>query len=118
MKSFTFELNGREINMRLTSQDSIKIEEAYKTKLLDYIQDYSIKTIVNLLRYMRKGGGEQGFSQNDAEDFFNELVDDGYAIQSILEKIIMPTCVVSGLLTQSDLKMIEDKADQLRATQE
>ncbi len=118
MKSFTFELNGKEVNLRLTSQDSIKIEETYKTKLLDYIQDYSIKTIVNLLRYMRKGGGDQSFSQEDAQKFFDELVDDGYAIQTIIEKLIMPTCVVSGLLTQSDLKAIEDKADQLRATQE
>lgn len=118
MKYFTFELNGKEVNMRLTSQDSIKIEETYKTKLLDYIQDYSIKTIVNLLRFMRRGGGDKSFSQDDAEEFFDELVDEGWAIQSIIEKIIMPTCVASGLLTPSDLQMIEDKKEELKATQQ
>ena len=117
MKYFTCELNGEEINLRLTSQDSIKIEETYKTKLLDYIQDYSIKTIVNLLRYMRRGAGDKSFSQDDAEKFFDDLVDSGYAIQTILEDIIMPTCQVSGLLTQSDLQMIRDKKEEMRATQ-
>lgn len=117
MKCFTFELNGREISLRLTSQDSIKIEDTYKVKLLDYIQDYSIKTIVNLLRYMRKGGGEQAFSQEDAQKFFDELVDNDWAIQTIVEKIIMPTCQVSGLLTQGDLQMIQDRKEELKATQ-
>lgn len=117
MKYFTFELNDREINMRLTSQDCIKIEETYKTKLLDYIQDYSVKTIVNLLRFMRRGGGEKAFSQDDAEKFFDELADEGWALQKIMEDIIMPTCQVSGLLTESDLQMIQDKKEELKATQ-
>lgn len=117
MKTFTFELNGKEINMRLTSQDSIKIEEAYKIKLLDYVQDYSIKTIVNLLRYMRKGGGEKAFSQDDAQNFFDELVDEGWSLQKMIEDIILPTCVVSGLLTQSDLQRVEEKKEDLKATQ-
>lgn len=116
MKYFTFELNGEEINMRLTSQDSIKIEETSKMRLMDYIQDYSIKTIVNLFRYMRRGGGEKSFSQDDAEKFFDDLVDAGWAIQSMIEDIIMPTCVASGLLKESDLQMIQDKKEELKAT--
>ena len=118
MKYFTFVLNDKEINMRLTSQDSVKIEKTYNTKLLDYIQDYSITTIVNLLRYMRKGGGEQAFSQEDAEKFFDELVDNEWAIENIVKDIIMPTCQVSGLLTKSDLQQIQEKQEELKATQE
>lgn len=118
MKYFTFELNGKEINLRLTSQDIVKIEDTYKTKMLDYIQDYSIKTITNLLRYMRRGGGDKSFSQDDAEQFFDELVDNGWALQKIMTDLIMPTCVVSGLLTESDLQMIQDKTEELKATQQ
>ena len=117
MRTFTFELNGREVDMRLTSQDSIKIEETYKLKLLDYIQDYSIKTIVNLFRYMRKGGENRPFSQSEAEEFFDELVDAGWSIQKMIEDIILPTCVVSGLLTQSDLQKVQEKKEELKATQ-
>ena len=118
MKCFTFELNGNEINMRLRSEDAIKIESTYKTKLLDYIQDYAITTIVNLFRFMRKGGGEKAFSQEDAMKFYDELVDDGWAIQKMIEDIIMPTCEASGLLTASDLQKIREKKEELEATQE
>lgn len=117
MKCFTFEVNGKEVSLRMTSQDSIKIEETYKVRLLDYVQDYSIKTIVNLLRYMRKGAGEKSFSQDDAEKFFDELVDDGWTVQTIIEKVILPACVASGLLAESDLQNIQDKKDELKATQ-
>ena len=116
MRTFTIELNGREINLRLRSEDAIKIESTYKTKLLDYIQDYAITTIVTLFRFMRKGGGEQSFSQDDAMKFYDELVDAGWAIQQMIEDIIMPTCEASGLLTKSDLQKIKEQ--KLEATQD
>ena len=109
MKYHTIELNGKEINLRLTSQDSIKIEKTFNTKLLDYIQDYSITTIINLLRYMRRGGGEPGFTQEDAEKFFDELVDEEWSIEKMIKELIMPVCQVSGLLTKGDLQMIQEK---------
>lgn len=120
MKYYTIDLNGQEINLRLTSQDSIKIESQSKTKLLDYIQDYSVTTIINLLRYMRKGGGEPNFSQQDAEKFFDQLVDNEYAIETIITDIIMPTCQVSGLLTKSDLELMMQKKTDIKeqATQQ
>ena len=117
MRCFTFELNGKEINMRLRSEDAIKIEKTYNTKLLDYIQDYAVTTIINLFRFMRKGGGEQAFSQEDAQKFYDELVDEGWAIQGMIENIIMPTCEASGLLTKSDLQKIMEKKAELEATQ-
>ncbi len=117
MKCFTFEVNGKEINMRLRSEDALKIEKTYNVKLLDYIQDYSITTIVNLFRYMRKGGGDQSFSQDDALRFYDELVDEDWTIQTMIERIIMPTCEASGLLSKSDLQKIMEKKEDLEATQ-
>lgn len=115
MRSFVYNLNGEEIELRLTSSDAIKIEDTYKVKLLDYIQDYSIKTIVNLLRYMRKGATGKPQSQEDAEALFDKLVDNGLAIENILADIIMPACEKSGLLTESDLQMIQEKKEEARA---
>ena len=117
MKYFTIDLNGKDINFRLTSQDSIKIEKTYNVKPFDYIQDYSITTIINLLRYMRRGGGEPSFSQDDAEKFFDELVDNEWSLEKIVKEIIMPTCQVSGLLTKSDLQRILEEEENQKATQ-
>lgn len=121
MKYFTLDLDGEEINFRLTSADSVELEKKTGVKLLDFIQDYSITTIVTLLRYMRKSS-VQNFSEKDAYALFDKLVDNGYALEDIETKIIMETCVVSGFLKQSDLDSIlekkEEKKQEIQATQE
>jgi hypothetical protein len=121
MKYFTLDLDGEEINFRLTSSDSVELEKRTGVKLLDYIQDYSMVTITNLLKYMRKSS-VPNFSDKDAYALFDKLVDNGYSLEDIETKIIMETCVVSGFLKQSDLEEILDKKEtkrkELQATQE
>lgn len=111
MKYHTIEIDGTEYNFRLTSQDAIKIEENCKVKLLDYITDYSMTAIVNLLYFMRRGA-EQGFTKQEAYEFFDELADHDWALEDIIKKIILPTAKVSGLLKKSDLTKIDEAMDQ------
>ncbi len=120
MKYHTIELNGEEINLRLTSADAVQLEKKTNTKLIDLISDYSMSTICLLLRYFRRGGGTPSFSEDDAYKFFDELADNDYAIEDIQTKVILPTLQVSGLLTKSDLEDIMTKveANKNQATQD
>ena len=117
MRNHTIEFNGQEIEFRLTSEDMLKLEEKNHVKILDYIQDYSLTTILNLLWYMRKGV-QKDFSREDTNRFFDELADNDWALEDIMKNIIYPTCQVSGLLTKSDLNKILDKLDNMEAPQE
>lgn len=108
MNYFTYELDGEELKFRLTSADCIEIEEKYKTKLLDFLQDYSMTAIITILRYMRKSSIST-FSKGDACALYDKLTDSGLTMEEILFKIIYPTAVVSGFLKQSDLDEILDK---------
>lgn len=110
MNYFTYELNGEELKFRLTSADCLEIEEKYKTKLLDFMQDYSMVAITTLLRYMRKSS-ESNFSRTDACNLYDKLIDSGLTLEDILMKIIYPTAVVSGFLKQSDLDEITEKKE-------
>lgn len=110
MNYFTYELNGEELKFRLTSADCLEIEEKYKTKLLEFLQDYSITAIVTMLRYMRKSS-EANFSKNDACNLYDKLTDSGLTLEDILMKIIYPTAVVSGFLKQSDLDDLLEKRE-------
>ena len=112
MRNFTFELNGKEIKMRLTSQDCVEIEKNKGVRLLDFIQDYAITTIVTLLKYMRRGAGEN-FTENMAYGFYDELIDAGYTMSDILDKIIYETLVVSGVISAEDLKNIRDEREKV-----
>ena len=110
MNYFTYELEGEELKFRLTSGDCLEIEEKYKTKLLDFIQDYSMTAIITILRYMRKSDIPT-FSKNDACALYDKLTDAGLTMEDILFKIIYPTACVSGFLKKSDLDEILEKKE-------
>lgn len=116
MRYFTINLNGEDVNLRLTSEDAIKIEKNYNVKLFDYIGDSSMTSIINLLRYMLQGGKGQTISQPEAHQFFDRLVDEEWKVEQIVMDIILPTAEVSGLLTQSDLETAKEIAAQRKAS--
>ena len=43
------------------------------------------------------------FSQDNAYELYDELIDNGYSMEDILIKVIYPTLVVSGFLKQGEL---------------
>lgn len=112
MRYHTVEVNGVEYNFRLTADEIESIEKTLKVKMLDYIQDYSVTTIIYLLQKMWKREDKNKASHDDAVELFDELVDNGFALETISKEIIYPTCVVSGLLTQSDLNRALKNSEQ------
>lgn len=104
MKNFEIELkNGEVIKFRLTSGEAINMEEKTKTKLLDYIQDYSITNIVTTLMYLRRFE-IPNFSKKDATDLFDKLVDNDYTLEQIVYDVIYEAMVASGFLKKEELE--------------
>ena len=117
MKNFTFnytdgEGNEKEVALRLSSQDCENIEKQNGCTLLDFVQQGSISSIVTLLHAMRKGAGES-FTKNMAYSFYDELVDSGYTMMDILDKVIWEGLVVSGVLSADDLQSIRDERKKI-----
>lgn len=114
MRYFTFNLNDNEINMRLNSSDCEKIEKQYNCTLLNYVQQGSVTSLVTLLQHMRMGAGEKNFTRNLTYDFYDELIDVGYTIESILMEIVYPTLVISGVLSQEDFDSIKEDLNKIK----
>ena len=117
MKNYVFnykdsEGNEKEVALRLTSLDCENIEKQFNCSLLDYVQQGSITSIVNLLYYMRKGAGES-YTKNMAYGFYDELVDSGYTMMDILDKIIWEGLVVSGIMSKEDLNNIRAEREKV-----
>ena len=106
MRYHTIEVNGKEMHFRLTVDEIESIEKRNNVKMLDYIQDYSITTMVFLLQNMYKEEGRGKLSHSEAQDLLEELFDNDYSLQRVEEEIILPCCAVSGLLTKSDLNKV------------
>lgn len=108
MKFYEFELNGQTIKLRLTSNDCIEIEKKTGTKLIDYMQDYSMQTIVTLLMYMRRSS-VPNFSMKDAGELYDKLIDSEEfgSMESILYDVIFEGLVVSGFIKKEQLEEIK-----------
>lgn len=109
MKFYEFELNGETIKLRLTSNDCIEIEKKTGQKLVDYMQDYSMQTILTLLMYMRRSS-VPNFSIKDAGDLYDKLIDSEEfgSIENILYDVIFEGLVVSGFIKKEDLEKIKE----------
>lgn len=105
------ELDGKEVKFRLTSKEMTELENRTKRPLLEIIQDTSINSILTVLKHMRRFE-ISNFSHDDACELFDQLADNGYSLERIEKEIIMPACVVSGLLTQSDLNRALKSSEQ------
>ena len=95
--------NTKEIKLRLRSIDCIEIEKKTGAKLLDLMGDYSITTIVMLLKYMVRSSIPQ-FSEKEACELYDELVDNGFDIEKILTDVVYEGLVSSGFLKQEELE--------------
>lgn len=103
MKFYELELDGEIIKLRLTTSDCKVIEKKNNMSILDYIQNVSITTISNILMYMRRSD-VPNFSEKDADDLLDKLVDNDYTLEDIMYKVIYEGLVVSGFLTHQALQ--------------
>ena len=104
--------NEKEVALRLTSIDCENIEKQYNCSLLEYVQQGSITSIINMLYYMRKGA-EGNFTKNMAYSFYDELVDSGYTVMDILDKVVWEGLVVSGVMSREDLDNIRAEREKV-----
>lgn len=104
----------KELRLRLTSGDAMEIENMTKKKITEYLQDESMSMVITILRYLNKWENKN-FSLNNAQQLYDELIDSGMSMKSILINIIYEALVISGFLEKSDweeMKQLLAKADK------
>lgn len=108
----------KELRLRLTSGDAMEIENMSKKRITEYLQEESMSMVITLLRYLNKWENKN-FSLNNAQQLYDELIDSGMSMKSILIDIVYEALVVSGFLEKSDweemkklLKKVDEKKTQ------
>lgn len=103
MKFFELELKGKTLKFRLTSNDCMTIEKQEKKSIVEFMQNMSMSSIITLLRYMRRSS-QHDFSEEDATQLYDDLVDEGYTLEDIINDIILEALVVSGFMKKDNKK--------------
>lgn len=112
MNFYEIELNGETIKFRLKSSDAIAIEKKTNKPILDFIQDSSMTSIITMLTYLRRGEATN-FSEKEATELYDLLIDNGYTMEEIVFDIIFEALVVSGFLKKDQLKEIKGSKEKL-----
>lgn len=124
MNYYTFNYTNKqgeqkELRLRLTSADAMEIENTKKKSIIEVLQDESLSTIITMLRYLRKWENKN-FSLGQAQQLYDELIDSGLTMKSILIDVIYEALVISGFLEKdvweemkSKIKTTEKKAKEL-----
>ena len=113
MKYYELELNGRTVKFRLTSGDCMAIEKSSGKAITSFMGDLSMSNIITLLRYMVRSS-QSNFNQEDASALFDELVDAGYTLETIINDIIMEALTISGFMSKADLNKIRDVKEEIK----
>ncbi len=114
MKYFELDLNGESLKFRLTSAHALEIEKSRNVKLLDLMQDYAMTSIITLLTYLRKSS-VPSFNEKQATVLYDELVNNGYTLERVLDEIIFEALVVSGFLSEQDLSEMRTERERLKS---
>ena len=124
MNYYTFNYTNKqgeqkELRLRLTSADAMEIENIKKKSITEVLQEESLSMVITMLRYLRKWE-EKNFSLTNAQQLYDELIDSGLSMKSILIDVIYEALVVSGFLEKdvweemkSQIKATEKKAKEL-----
>ena len=124
MKYYTFNYTNKEgeekeLHLRLTSADAMEIENIKKKTITEFLQDESMSMIITMLRYLRKWE-DKNFSLNNAQTLYDELIDSGMSMKSIILDVIYEALVISGFLEKdvweemkAKIKTTQDKAKEL-----
>ena len=105
---------NKELRLRLTSGDAIEIENAKKKSILDIVGDETLTSMITILRYLNKWENKN-FSFQDAQRLYDELIDSGFSMRSILMDIIYEALVVSGFLEKDrweEMKTLYQKTQE------
>jgi len=116
MKYYTFRYTNKEgeekeLHLRLTSADAMEIESVKKMPITQYLQEESMGMIITMLRYLRKWE-EKNFSLNNAQSLYDELIDSGQSMKSIILDVIYESLVVSGFLEKGEWEELKTQIKQ------
>lgn len=108
---------GKEHKMLLTTQEILKLEDKYRTNLINLVTTESIPTLSVMLTFA-KGSmvhWENGISDKVIKDLYDAWMkeNNGNQQQFYLE-VIMPMMMVSGFFTESQVQEITEGLQEMQ----
>lgn len=97
------EIKGKEYHFKFKSKKLIDLEKLTGKTIIDLLQTVSLSNIALLLKY-------SCLDEIDEYELLDNLLDE-MTIEKIITDVILETCVISGIISKTDLEKIKTSKD-------
>jgi len=101
------EINGKEYRFKFKSKKIVDLEKITGKSIIEQLKDMSMTNIARLLKYA-------SLDEIDEYELLDNLLDT-MTYEEIIDKIILETCVVSGIISKSDLDQVNMEIEKKKA---
>lgn len=112
-----WEVAGEEFRLKLTTADVCKLEEKFKTNLLNLSgSDNGIPPLTNML-YITHAAMKKwhhGVKLDDVKDKYDKYLEEGGSLITFYMDVFMPIYQVSGFFTQNQGEQMEKRLEEAK----
>lgn len=113
----TWKVGDEEYKLKLTTSAITKLEQEFKTNLLNILMSNSMPSLFIMLKVVHAAMQKfnHGIKEKEVQELFDQYLDDGGSQTEFLTDVILPTFQASGFFS---VGMEEQMKDQLQEAKE
>ena len=111
-----WEVNGEEYKLKLTTSAITKIEEKYKTNLLNFIMDGGIPPVRVMLDITHAAMQKfnHGIKAKDVNELYDTYIDEGGSMTDFMMDVFIPIFNASGFFTEAQAEGMTDRLNEAK----
>lgn len=110
----TWEVDGNEYKLKLTVGAITKLEEKFKTNLINIMDGVPALKIMLTVTHAAMQKFHHGIKYKEVEDLFEKYIDEGGSQTEFLTDVFMPIYQASGFFSGSMAETVNEKLDEAK----
>lgn len=110
----TWEVDGTEYKLKLTTGAITKLEEQFKTNLVNVLDGVPALKIMLTVTHAAMQKFHHGIKYKEVEEIFEKYIDEGGSQTEFLTDVFMPIYQASGFFSGSMAETMSEKLDEAR----
>ena len=112
----TWTVDGTEYKLKLTTATITKLEEQFKTNLLNLVASGNIPALLIMLKITHAAMQKyhHGIKERDVQDLFDQYLEEGGSQTAFMADVFMPIYQASGFFSAEMAETMTDKLDEAK----
>lgn len=110
----TWEVDGVEYKLKLTTSAITKLEEQFKTNLINVLDGVPALKIMLTVTHAAMQKFHHGIKYKDVEELFEKYIDEGGSQTEFLTTVFTPIYQASGFFSGSMVETMNEKLDEAK----